>query len=363
MSDTDNIGKPVYGNTENRRPNSANANWALKDEGSHIYRVLPPFGSLAKLGRWSQYEALHWGFKLSTGKRRAFRCIQRKKRGTNMVTQECPMCTKMESVEKAKQTKIKEMMESKTRKFTKEKIEEAVKPMLDWQRIFNLQKGHFLNVLRPDGQIGRLFVKIKCKNDLDLKIKKIIADDGLDPIWSEQGVWLDFQRHGLGRNDTVYNVEPVYESVVHNGVKMRTIKTAVLGKDVLDRMGKEAFDLATYYKDLTFDEIQMLISSGGDPAIVDSVFGLPTVAKSEPEATDTDAEEYEDPEEMGSYSMVESKPLEPVNQVDDREAALLAQLNELRNKKSTALDSTPKTEAKATGNLDSDLMGFLTNMK
>jgi hypothetical protein len=286
------IGKPVYGNQTNSRSNSANANWKLADEGSHIYRILPPYGSLAASGRWSQYEALHWGFQLSTGKKRAFRCIQRKNRKTGMIEVECPMCTKIEEQKNVLADRMKILKEQGK---TKDQVKAALEPLNDWLQKFNIQKGHFLNVLREDRQIGRLFIKIRCKQALDTALKDLVEKEHLDPIASEQGVWLDFQRTGMGRDNTVYNVVPAMEDIEVNGRRLKSIKEAPLSDELLERMKKEAWDLGTFNKDLTFNEIQMLVSSDGDPSIADSVFGAPVSSptKAEPEYDEYDEEDVD----------------------------------------------------------------------
>jgi hypothetical protein len=333
------IGKPVYGNGENRRANAANANWRLDKEGSHIYRILPPFGLLAKLGRWSQYEAIHWGAELSGGKKRAFRCIQRKNRKTKMVELECPMCMKYNEQFALMKNKEKEMTDLKK---TREEIELYLKPITDWLQLFNLQKGHYLNVLRQDGQIGRLFIKIKCKQALDIKIPKWIEKTGVDPIAVDGGLWIDFQRTGMGRNDTVYDVSLVEETVEINGRKLTDVKRAPLSGEVVTRMEKEAFELADYYKDLTYDEIKMMVSSNFDPAIVDSVFGAPVVSVSpEVDGDDEPAENEPLPTLPTPVTPVVSatpppppaQAVQAVQEVSSEEALILAQLAAVRAKK------------------------------
>jgi hypothetical protein len=337
MSDTETvIGKPVYGsNGGNARPNAANANWKIGNEGSHIYRILPPFGLLANAGRWSQYEAVHWGFSLSNGKKRAFRCIQRKNNRTKMVEIECPMCKRI-----AEQTKLRDDRKAKLEAEGKSPAEVAalLQPLNDWLACFNLQKGHYLNVMRPDGQIGRLFIKIRLKQALDAKLPVFMNKYKLDPIAAEDGMWLDFTRTGMGRNDTTYDVSPVEAPVEVNGRTLMDIKSAPLSADVIKRMAREAFELSTQFRDLTYDEVQMLVSSNGDPAIVDAVFGAPTTkATNNPSTPSFVEEEYEEVE--SDAAVTSATP----SMDDDAEAAILAQLAALRAKK-----APPKTVATTT---------------
>ncbi len=330
MSNTESvIGKPVYGNQGgNSRPNAANANWKIGNEGSHVYRILPPFGLLANAGRWSQYEAVHWGFSLSNGKKRAFRCIQRKNSRTKMVEIECPMCKKI-----AEQTKLRDDRKFKLEADGKSPSEVAavLQPLNDWLSTFNLQKGHYLNVMRQDGQIGKLFIKIRLKQALDAKLPIFMNKYKLDPIAAEDGMWLDFTRTGMGRNDTTYDVTPLEEPVEINGRTLIDIKAAPLSPDVIKRMSKEAFELSTQFRDLTYDEVQMMVASNGDPTIVDTVFGAPTIA---PATKTAAAPVYEE----DSYEDEEAPTAAPA--VADEEEQIMAQLAALRAKKAPPSKST-----------------------
>ncbi len=334
MSEETVIGRPVYGNQGgSTRPNAANANWKIGNEGSHIYRILPPFGLLAQAGRWSQYEAVHWGFSLSNGKKRAFRCIQRKNPRTRMVEIECPMCKKI-----AEQTKLRDSRKEKLLADGKTEAEAnaVLQPLNDWLSTFNLQKGHYLNVLRQDQQIGKLFIKIKMKQALDLKLPKFMEKYKLDPIAVDEGMWLDFTRNGMGRNDSTYDITPVEVEVDINGRKLIDIKSAPLSPDVVKRMAKEAFELSTQYRDLTYDEVQMMVSSNGDPEIVDSVFGAPTTAMSTPATTKPSTTPYPPAEDFDEETEVVAAA--PV----DEEEVIMAKLAALRAKKSAPKPPAPE---------------------
>lgn len=330
------IGKPSYGNeNKNKRVNAANSNWRIDTEGSHLYRVLPPFGLLAPRGIWAKYEAIHWGFTGSNGKQRPFRCIQKRNYKTKMIEVECPMCKEI-----AVQTGLKEAKENelKAKGIVKTEWSEYTKPLTDWLRKFNLQRGFFLNVLRPDNQIGRLFIKISHKTDLDREIKNIIADEGVDPIEASEGVLLNFERTGSGFNSTKYTVSRVYENVTGpDGRRLKALKTMPLTEDILTRMKTEAFELANGFKELSHDEISMLVGSHGDPSIVDSIFGAPRVGA------------------MAETPLMEEAPSEPdeaeyaTPKVNSQEAALAA-----------FAQSRSARPAPAASNVDSDIDAFLS---
>lgn len=355
---SDLIGEPVFGDSKGKRSNFANANWRIDTEGSHVYRILPPFGYLAKAGKWSYYETLHWGYKLTNGKMRPFRCIQRKNPKTKMLEQKCPMCVKIEETKLNRENREKELQ---AQKKTPDEIKDILKPLDAWLRTYNTQRGHFLNVLRPDGQIGRLFIKIDCMKNLNMLFNNLITKDQINPVSAKQGVWVDFQRVGLNRNDTKYPVEVVTEEVaIQGGRKAKLVKDAQLSDEVLKRMEKEAFDLPTFYTDLNYDQIQALVSSGGDPEVVDSVFGAPRTT-----ATPDEADEVEEVEESVSLPETAVSPVvaagtalaatlleETVEEEVDEEAALMAQLAALKAKKAqvkatpTPVQATPSKAVK-----------------
>ena len=63
------------------------------EEGSNIFRVLPPFGELAEAGTWCVKTVSHWGYKSSEGRPKNFLCLGR----------DCPEC--------ALQSKVKSDLE------------------------------------------------------------------------------------------------------------------------------------------------------------------------------------------------------------------------------------------------------------
>ena len=328
MSEETLIGEPVFGsNSQNQRPNIGNANWKLDKEGSHIYRVLPPFGLLARSGRWSFYEAIHWGFGASNGKKRPFRCILRKNRKTGMVEQECPMCTWISQQVEMRSNKE---IELKQQKRTDAEIKDILKPLDLWIRNYNLEKAHFVNALRTDGQIGRLKIRIKCKQNLDVLIKKHMERGGANPISAREGLWLEFQRVGQGR-ETTYPVEVVQEEMMVNGKRLKADKEAPLTNELIKRMAAEAWELSTGYRELTYDQIKMLVGARGEAEMVDSVFGSPKVSETVSSVVEDEPELDDETPEM---RVLETESPKEDDKVKAEEEALLAQLAALRSTRS-----------------------------
>jgi hypothetical protein len=343
MSETSFVGEPVFYGDEKK---SLFANrWRIDKPGSHIYRILPPCGLLAQLGRWSFYESIHWGFRASNGKQRPFRCIQRKDGKSKMIVQECPACTQIAARKLEFDAKEKHLISSGK---SPEEIKEILTPFATWFREFNNEKFHSLNALKPDLQIGNLKIKIRQKQALDLEVKELRERHQINPVNVKGGVWFDFQRLGLGR-DTTYPVKVVKEEVVIQGRKLESIKEAPLTDEVLKRMEKEASELSTAYKDLTYEQVKMLVNSNGDPEVVDSVFGTPRVADMSTSTSTFNAVEEVD-------ESVESEETEANVAADsqDLEAKLLAQLASLK---------ASKQEAKTTKMSDMSAADFVNAFK
>lgn len=357
MSDV-NYGEAVYGDSNGfvKRPNAANANWK-QTTGSNIYRILPPFGLLAKSnkpGNFMQYEALHWGFVTSTGKKRVFRCPFRRNYRTKMVEVACPMCDKI-----AAQLKLKNDLEGrlKTEGKTKDQIKAATKHLSDWLSNYNLEKRYFLNVMRPDGQIGRLKIPVTSKIELDNEIKRL-RESGIckDPV-GKDGVFFDFQRSDPPGGRTSYKVSVATEQVetTEYGTVSRP-KKHVLSDEVIARMKGEAWDLAAQYIELDPHKVQMLVDSEGDASVVDSVFGMPKKTENVPEDdTSTDYEDMAPPpddEPDAGFNSGQSAA----------EQALIAQLAALRAKNTPPSQRANTGAAKSSSISDDELNAMLSKI-
>lgn len=257
------IGTPSYGGKKKE-------NSRLKD-GDNIYRILPPLGELAAEGVWAVYECLHWGFKGTKGMR-PFRCIQKKDFNTKMVKVQCPECDRIaEKLAVVEDTKAKLKADGKSKEF----IDEHVKPLTDWLYSHNLDKKWYVNALTMDGKITRLAIPHKMYVQLQEKITELVTKKGIDPIAVDGGVWFNLKRTGMG-NQTAHSVSVEEETVMAevNGKKtpLPMIKQAPLTQEIINRLGAEAHDLKNSFRTLSFDDIKRLVTSGGDPEVVDAVF-------------------------------------------------------------------------------------------
>ncbi len=268
MSEHDHVGKASFGSDKPKR-NWDNANWKITKDSKHIYRVLPPFASLASAGRWFQYEAVIWGFTGTNGKQKPFRSILWKNK-KGMIERPDPALAWIDRMHKELDDKMKEMKEAGK---SKAEIEKKLEPLMAKCNQYRIDKFFNLNVMRQDGTMGRLKLKIKHKQVLETLFSRLMSEDGVNPIDPEEGVWVDFRKVGEGR-DTQFTCEPVYEVTKENGRVVKSLKMAPLADADLARMKTEAFDLTMAYRNLSEEEVGRLAESEGDPNVVDSVFGV-----------------------------------------------------------------------------------------
>lgn len=266
MSENNQIGKPVYGGNKKKY-------FKIK-EGSNVYRLLPPFGTLAKEGKWAVYERVHWGYKGSNGSRQ-FVCIQVKDVKTKMIKQACPECNKIADILSTYETKFKLLTETKGQSEAEAK--EFLKPLSDWLFTHNCNKKWFVNAINTQGEIGRLEMPHKMFTALQNKIGELLKRK-IDPIAVDGGVYFDLQRTGT-KGQTTHAVEIVTEEVDVDGEKLQKVKKAPLTQETIEKFKIEAHDLGGMFRQLTYNEIKRLVDSGGDTKVVDEVFASPVTAE------------------------------------------------------------------------------------
>jgi hypothetical protein len=261
------VGQAKFG-TDKPKRNWDNANWSIKKGETAVYRILPPFGRLAPSGKWFKYETIVWGFKGTNGKQRPFRSTLVKNR-KGMIERPDPTVAWIESRNQELQDQIKEL---KSKGKTKAEIERLTEPLQEFVNQYRVNKFLLLNVMRPDGQIGRLTIKYKHKQALDALFEDLLNKENINPIDPKQGVWVEFSKKGEGR-DTQFFCKAVEDVIRENGKTMKSIRPAPLTADDIKRMKDEAWDLTMAYRDISDEDVARLAESRGDPEVVDFVFG------------------------------------------------------------------------------------------
>lgn len=255
--------------------------WKPKEGDNHI-RVMPPMHSMADNPEgWARYVGIHFGYcgnnteDPTRPKNRPFKCIEKKQRN-GLVEQACPSCDEIEGyVNQKKELEAKLIAAGKT----EDQIKTELAPYTQWLKDHNVDRKQYMNVMIPTGEFGWFTVSYKTYKALKEKMKELVEKKGIDPTDVDEGVWFNIKRTGK-MLQAVDVVEFVYSDVEVGGETYQTIKKAPLSEAEQTKALAECKDLATVGHELTFEQIEALVASGGDPDEVDKVFGGPAKSKS-----------------------------------------------------------------------------------
>ncbi len=344
------FGKPKYGG-------GGFGNQRSPKEGNNIIRVLPPMHSFADAGKWTNYVGIHFGVEgidpkdSSQTKQRPFRCIQEKQRN-GIITQACPMCDKIEGV-KAEMAELEQKLIKAS--APKDQIETELAPMEGWLRSHNVDRKHYLNAIYEDGEMGWFLLSHRTKSkQLDVKIDEARDTFGVDPLDIDGGCWFNVKRTGK-KLEVVDVVEIVMEDVEVAGQtrKLKDIKRAPLSEEMCTKALAECRDLATVGTLLTFEQIQAIANSSGDPEEIDAIFAsnetAPAASSSKSEATKTaSAPATKTVEKPATVVKTETKVAAPATKaVDPAIADRLAQIKAKKEAEAAAETARKKAEEEA----------------
>lgn len=241
----------------------------IKD-GDNVYRILPPLGNLADVGKWAKYYRVEWGYKNSKGENRPFQDCRVVNRENKMVEVESAAYLKREELKKNKEAIVEAF---KNKQATQEQVKEAT----ELTRRYNLDCKWYLNVVNLNGEIGLLKIGHKAKQSLDAAIEKL-RKRGVDPLSLENGRFFNFYRNnpGTGFRDITTEASVYCENVqaTINGqtAMVQQEKVHVMDDTFISRLATEAFELADMYPTPTADEVARMVKEGA-PA-VDEILGF-----------------------------------------------------------------------------------------
>ena len=234
--------------------------WKLKD-GESVFRILPPMGDLAESGKWSVFHSVHYGYKNSEGKIRAFLSTYVKNRKTGMV--EVPDAA-LERI-----TKLKAMQEEAKKTGDKVRFDRCK----DLLQVYNLDNNHYVNAMDLQGNIGILKLRHRAMLALKAEIDKLRAEGCEDPTSVNDGRYFVFRRTGNAL-DTSFQVTVYRHQIEVPGIKGKVEQQLVhsLDASVMDRLSKEAAQLDKLFKVLTPEQISEIVKTsdletGKSPAI------------------------------------------------------------------------------------------------
>jgi hypothetical protein len=242
------IGNPTSGGQRKKK------NYFYINQGSNVYRILPPMGSLAKDGIWSRYYEIHFGYVNKEGFMRPFQSCEVKSRDRKMIEIDDPATERIKRWD-GQLNAIKERM--KTAPSAELKVaQESLESLTGFNGQYNLEKRHYMNAINDKGEIGLLALKHKEKLALEEALKKFEAKYGFKAHGVE-GAYLEFSKSGKGR-ETLVQVTP---HMILKADQSETINRHTVDQAVINRLKDEAFELDKLYVALSREEIQAIVDA------------------------------------------------------------------------------------------------------
>lgn len=309
------------------------------EDGDNVFRILPALGELADKGIWSVYYKVCWGYKNAEGRTRLFQDCREVNYQTKMVEVESAAYQRIESL-KAKQAELKK---SGADKATMDKMTKLLMQ-------YNIEGKHHVNAVNLKGEIGLLKIGHKAKLALDALIKKLREEEGINPLAIENGLYVNFNRTGRGR-DTIYQVS-AYQQKREDGSRVYVYHT--MDEGFQSRLDQEAFNLKGMYPAPTPEEIEQIVSGG--PEVVDSI--LNKYKKVRPSSTTETKSSEPDTESNVSSQGSSSESTEDVDKLMKQETSSTEAAD--NNSEGTTENEAPPVQTDS-GMSDEDFLNMIEN--
>jgi hypothetical protein len=252
MSD---FGKPNYGGKKEFKKKN---DWSL-EQGDQTFRIIPPRGNLKESGRWSQYYSVIWGFKNTQGKLRPFASpFERNEDKTTKVP-----CAASDFINNLKARLEKAKEEGNQQAVASLTALCAWDPVAKKPGNYSIDSNHHLNVVDLNGNVGKLKLRHKHKQKLDVEIDKLRAA-GIDPLSPDDGRFFTFSKSGKNF-DTDVKVT-VYKQKVQAMVdgEMAEVEKTVSHKidaALANKIKEDAFDLEKLFTFVTAEECKAIVDN------------------------------------------------------------------------------------------------------
>jgi len=256
-------------------------------DGSHIFRILPPFG-IDNQRKASRQIQLHWGYEKKDGKPSPLTCAY-------PVDGVCPICIKnRELMAEAEEFKISGDMES----F--EATTEAA------NRI-KAKRSFLLNAANKDGEVGVLEIVKTAHDQLVELMREYLNKYGKNPTSLKDGVWFVFSRSGKGFK-TEYKVA-INKTMMtlDDGDQVEKVDRTALAANIMENYETLAYDIHAMYKPIKGADLQRIV----DGEKIDEVIKWEKTAAPK-KAVEEEVEFEAMEEEPVVMPAVEAKKPEPV---------------------------------------------------
>jgi len=242
------------------------------EQGSNIYRILPPFGDVDThnnypFKRW----AVAWLINPETNKKTPFSSP------FSIGDKDCPIHEYSTALKDHIET-LKGKMKAKG--WSDAKIKDKLKGLNEVQWNTRLSYSYAYNACDKSGNVGILELKTTAHKQMTKRFKEYITDYNQDPtslnsnLREDSGVWMNILREGEGKN-TTYSVEfnNVKRKDKETGEVTLTVDRSPLPEAVSENFDDLGYDLFAIYRQKSYDDLREIL-----------MYNLSLFAKEIPEA-------------------------------------------------------------------------------
>jgi hypothetical protein len=208
-------------------------------EGSHIFRILPPFGTNHNNVPSRQVQ-LHWGFKKKDGNTSPVPCSYPHENY-------CPIC---EHVKERKALAEREKAQGNT---------ELAESILKDVSQIDVRRTYLLNAANKAGEVGILELTKTSIDQLINLLKQYQNKYGKNPVSLTTGVWFVFSRTGKGFN-TKYTVEFNKTMLEVDGDMVEKVDNTALSPNIVENFDKVAYDIHKMYASVSSSDLKKVLA-------------------------------------------------------------------------------------------------------
>ena len=208
-------------------------------EGSHVYRILPPFGTDHQKKASKQIQ-VHWGFVKKDGSPSPVAC-------SYPTEGFCPVCDRVRELE-AMAEKAKLLNNT-----------EEAESLLKEASSIKVRRTYLLNASNKNGEIGMLEITKTAHDQMIELMREYLNKYGRNPTSLKDGCWFVFSRSGKGFK-TEYKVAISKIMVtLEDGDQVEKIDKTPLAQNIVDNYEQLAYDIHAMYKPCKSVDLQRIL--------------------------------------------------------------------------------------------------------
>jgi len=209
-------------------------------EGSHVFRVLPPFGTNHNNVPSRQVQ-LHWGFFKKDGKPSPVTC-------SYPTEGYCPICEYVKGKEAAAEQLIGQGKKDEAKEIT-----DAVSQI-------KVKRTYLLNASNKAGEVGILELTKTSIDGLIKLMKAYQTKYNKNPVGLATGCWFQFTRSGKGFN-TLYEVDFNKNMItLPDGDQVEKVDNAALAPNIVENYEKLAYDIHKMYAPTSSADLKRILA-------------------------------------------------------------------------------------------------------